>query len=84
MSGKDKQNRKKPPIVLTIIVSVLVLAIVVLGSMFLYVYSKRNITRLVVDYPITERAIGLEIANLQRFGLKAPTNATVSEQEEGY
>lgn len=60
------------------------LAIVVLGSMFLYVYSKRNITRLVVDYPITERAIGLEIANLQRFGLKAPTNATVSEQEEAY
>lgn len=70
--------------ILPYIAGLLVLIIVILGSMFLYVYSKRDIARVVVDYPITERMINLEIMNLQRFGLKAPTNATVAEQEETY
>lgn len=70
--------------ILPYIAGFLVLVIIVFGSMFLYIYSKRNIARIVVNYPITERMIQLEIENLQRYGFKAPTNATVSEQEETY
>ncbi len=78
------QKPKKRFNILPYIAGLLVLIIIVLGSMFLYVYSKRDIARVVVDYPITERMIELEIMNLQRYGLQAPTNATVAEQEETY
>ncbi len=85
-------SRKAPPVqtekkkfnIIPYIAGFLVLVIISIGSVFLYVYSKRDIARVIVDFPITERMIGLEIMNLQRFGMKAPTNATVSEQEETY
>jgi parvulin-like peptidyl-prolyl isomerase len=84
MSIHTPTPKRKRFNIIPYIAGFLVLVIVVFSSMFLYIYSKRNIARIVVDFPITERMIQLEIDNLQRYGLKAPTNATVSEQEEAY
>lgn len=77
-----KKQEKKPVNVTPYIIWPLVLVIATLAGLFLYVYSKRNIARIVADFPITERMIGLELKNLERFNYKPQTNATASELKE--
>lgn len=65
---------------------ILAVALAVLVGMFLYVYSKRSVARIVDDIPITERQIGIEIDNLKKenASFKPPTNASQSEVDEAY
>lgn len=65
---------------------IIAVALAVFVSMFIYVYSKRSIARVVDDIPITERQIGIEIDNLKKENpsFKPPTNASQSEIDEAY
>ena len=80
--ANNSKHEKKPVNVAPYIIWPLVLIIATLSGLFLYVYSKRNIARIVADFPITERMIGLELKNLERFDYKPQTNATASELKE--
>lgn len=77
-----KKQERKPVNVAPYIIWPLVLIIATLTGLFLYVYSKRNIARIVGDFPITERMIGLELKNFERMNYKPQPNATPSEMKE--
>lgn len=65
---------------------IVAVALAVLVGMFVYVYSKRSVARIVDDIPITERQIGIEIDNLKKenSSFKPPTNASQAEIDEAY
>jgi transcriptional regulator len=65
---------------------ILAVALAVLVGLFIYVYSKRNVARMVDNIPITERQISIEIFNLQKENpsFRAPTNASQAEIDESY
>ena len=65
---------------------ILAIVLVLLVGLFVYVYSKRNVARIVSDIPITERQIGIEISNLRKenSAFKPPTNASQAEIDEAY
>ncbi len=77
-----KKVERRPLSIAPFIIWPLVLIIGTLSGLFLYVYSKRSVARIVGDFPITERMINVEIRNLEMFGYKAPTNATATELKE--
>ncbi len=65
---------------------ILGLVIALLAGMFVYVYSKRNVARIVRDIPITERQISVEIDSIRKENpsFKPPTNASQAELDESY
>lgn len=81
--ANQKQETKRVNVAPYIIIPLL-LILVTFGGLFLYVYSKRDVARIVVDFPITERMIYLEIKNMERFGIKPQTNSTATEIQEFY
>jgi len=81
--ANQKQETKRVNIAPYIIVPLLII-LLTFGGLFLYVYSKRDVARIVVDFPITERMIYLEIKNMERAGVKPQTNSTATEIQEFY
>ncbi|MBP7733063.1 MAG: peptidylprolyl isomerase [Caldisericia bacterium] len=65
---------------------IVAVALAVLVGMFVYVYSKRSVARIIDNIPITERQIGIEIDNLKKenSSFKPPTNASQAEIDEAY
>ena len=78
-------KQSKPVNIAPYIIWPLVTIILVFAGLFLYVYSKRSVARIVKDFSITERMISIDIKNAEMLAnIKPAPNATLTEREEFY